>query len=377
MTTPILPPRPTYGSSYRPIEDSDLAGYGSAFDFDDDDLGLDHEDYEIGWGDRFRALVGRGLVRVGWLVLAAGLAFGSAGIVAAAEHFPSTGSRPELTWAQDHILSARLNAAVRDLARLGDDVDSLFTEAMNTLKGLTQVNEISLQKAWDEGWNDVNAVDAGATDLNKRLQCSAWDQSLRADLVKTYSPTLVDRYFKVCNAIASVAPLHDTWQSMFDRSRTAIIVVNDIGDWNTAATDARDSATKGNYADALAKLRTANAAIVDAQRVATNLAVITDVSTLTKWLDRMISVDDSLALLWQLMIDSHGVLNTHVAAALRAVNDATAMLPQTTDAYAASLQVAMYEMAGNLVSQTSEINDAKGALANALADLTGGTVVGK
>jgi hypothetical protein len=375
MSTPSLPPRPTYGSSFRPIEDSDLTGYGSAFDFEGEGLG--YEEFERGWGDRFRNLVGRGLVRLGWLALAAGLALGSAGLVAATDHSPSSGTRPELTWGQDQILSGKLTDATRDLARLGDDVDSLFNQAMNTLKGLTQINQVGLQAAWDEGWNNVNAIDAGAADLNSRLQCAQWDSSLRAELVKTYSPALVDRYFEVCQAIAAVAPLHGDWQTMFDRSRTSILVVNDIEDWDAGAKDARNSAAQGNYADALAKLRGAASSIADASQTASLLSVTTDVSTLTKWLTRMSQVDDALTLLWQMMIDTHGVVNAQVTAALRAVNEANALLPQTTDDFASTLQVAMYEMAGDLVSETSSINQANGALTNALADLTPGVVYGR
>jgi hypothetical protein len=375
MTTPSLPPRLNHGSSFRPIEDSDLTGYGSAFDFDDEGLG--NEEFELGWGDRFRNFVGRGLVRLGWLALAAGLALGSAGLAAATDHSPSSGTRPELTWGQDQILSARLTAAHGDLVRLGDDVDSLFNQAMNTLKGLTQINQVGLQAAWDEGRNNVNAIDTGAADLSSRLQCAQWVASSRADLVKTYSSTLIDRYSEVCQAIAAVAPLHDKWQTMFDRSRTAIIVVNDIEDWDAGAKDARNSAAQGNYADALAKLRTASASVADASTTAALLAVTTDVSTLTKWLTRMGQLDDALALLWQTMIDTHGVVTAQVTAALRAVNDANAMLPLTTDSFASTLQVAMYEMAGNLVSETSDMNQANGTLTNMLADLNGGVVYGR
>jgi hypothetical protein len=219
---------------------------------------------------------------------------------------------------------------------------------------------------------------AGAAALNKSLQCSDWDPAMRPDLIKTYSPLLVDRYIKVCQAIATVTPLQDNWQAMFDGSRTAIVVVNDIEDWNSEASDARNSATQGQYSDALTKLRTAEASVSDATRIATNLSAIKDVSTLTTWLTRMTNVDDALGVLWQQMIDSKGVVNAQVAAALRTVNDANALLPQTTDAYASSLQVVMYEMAGDLVSEASAINQSNGALANAVADLTGGgTVYGR
>jgi hypothetical protein len=164
---------------------------------------------------------------------------------------------------------------------------------------------------------------------------------------------------------------------MFDRSRTSILVVNDIEDWDAGAKDARNSAAQGNYADALAKLRGAASSIADASQTASLLSVTTDVSTLTKWLTRMSQVDDALTLLWQMMIDTHGVVNAQVTAALRAVNEANALLPQTTDDFASTLQVAMYEMAGDLVSETSSINQANGALTNALADLTPGVVYGR
>jgi hypothetical protein len=71
------------------------------------------------------------------------------------------------------------------------------------------------------------------------------------------------------------------------------------------------------------------------------------------------------------------VVTAQVTAALRAVNEANSMLPQTTDDFASTLQVAMFEMAGNLVSETSDINQANGVMANALADLNGGVVYGR
>src|ERR1035437_2294014 len=376
MTPPSLPPRPTYGSSLRPIEERDLAGYGSPVDLDGDDLGLDSEaygEYELGQGGRRRSLAGRGLIRLGWLALAAGLAFGSAGLAAAADHTPSSGNRPELTWGADQALSVKLDAAVRDLARLKDDVDSLGQMARNTLSSLAQVNQPDLQTAWDEGWNNVSAIDAGAADLDNRLQCGAWESTLHADLIKQYSPALVDRYRKVCLALASVSPLRDDWQSMVNGSQTAMRVANYIETHDSTAGDALELATQGRFPDALAKLDVASSAIVDANSVATHLAVVTDVSTLTQWLDRTKGMDDALRLLWQTMIDSKGKVTAQVTAALRGVNNAKALLPNSTDV----LQEILYEMAGNLTSDGISIETARGTLADALTDLTGGTVFGR
>jgi hypothetical protein len=374
MTTPGQPPRPTYGSSLRPIEERDLSGYGSPFDPQGDDLDLeDSGEYEPGMGDRLRGLVGRGLVRLGWLALAAGLAFGSAGIVAAAAHTPSSGDRPELTWGADQAMSGKLDAAVRDLARLKDDVDSLGQMARNTLSALAQINQPDLQAAWDEGWNNVVAIDAGAADLNTRLNCEAWQSTLQTDLIKTYSPALVDRYHKVCLAIASVAPLRDDWQSMVLGSETAMRVVNDIENHDSIAGDALQLATQGRFPEAMAKLDGASASIADASSVAANLAVMTDVSTLTEWLSRTKGMDDALRLLWQTMIASKGQVTAQVTAALRGVSSAKALLPNSTDV----LQVVLYELAGNLTSDGISIETSRGALANALSELTGGTVLGR
>jgi hypothetical protein len=150
-------------------------------------------------------------------------------------------------------------------------------------------------------------------------------------------------------------------------------VANDIETHDSTAGDALELATQGRFPDALAKLDAASSAIVDANSVATHLALVTDVSTLTRWLDRTKGMDDALRLLWQTMIDSHGKVTAQVTAALRGVNDAKALLPNSTDV----LQVVLYEMAGNLTSNGISIETARGTLADALTDLTGGTVFGR
>jgi hypothetical protein len=372
MTTPNLPPRPPSGFSFRPITENDFALGGSAFDPEGDDIDLEYGEYELGWGDRTRAAIGHVLIRIGWLILAAGLALGSAGIVAGTEHLPSGGGRPELTWAADQVLSTRLDAAVRDLARLKDDVDSLATMARQTLSAMAQVNRPSLQAAWDGGSKDVNSIDAGAADLRTRLQCADWSSTLQTELIKTYSPALVDRNHKVCLALDSVAPLHDDWQAMVDGSATAMRVVDDIGTHDSNATGALKLATQGRYPEALIQLTQAAGALADATTIASTLANVTDVSTLTAWLSRTQNFDDALRLLWQTMIESKGKVTAQVTAALRSVNAAQALLPTNNDV----LQVVLYEAAGNLTSSGISIETARGALGNALDDLTGGTVVG-
>ncbi|MFI5259431.1 MAG: hypothetical protein ACHQ01_07485 [Candidatus Limnocylindrales bacterium] len=372
MTTPNLPPRDAAGWSLRPIEARDVAGYTSGLEFEGDLYDDEYEDDERSRGDRIRAIAGHFLIRIGWLVMAAGLALGSAGIVAAVEHSPSTGARPELTWGADQVLSTRLSSAVRDLARLKDNVDSLGEMARQTLSSLADVNQLGLQSAWDQGSSDLNSIDAGAANLSSQLQCGSWDATLQDALIRTYGPALVDRYHQVCLAIASVTPLHDDWQAMVDGSKTAIRVANDIENHDSTAADALQLATAGRYADALATMTGAAQDIADATSIATDLAKVTDVSTLSEWLDRTTQMDDALTTLWQAMVDSKGVVTKQVTAALTNVNDAKALLPND----ASVMQVVLYELAGDLTSHGISIETARGALANALAALVGGTVFG-
>ncbi len=372
MTTPNLPPRLPSGWSLRPVEESDLAPYGSSFDLVGEDFDPDYDDYELGWGDRIRAGVGRVLIRVGWLVLAAGLAFGSAGIVAATEHLPSTGTRPELTWAADNLLSTRLDAAVRDLARLKDDVDSLGDMARKTLTSLAQVNRADLQTARDGGWNAINSIDAGAAGLTSRLDCEAWDATLQTSLIKTYSPAMVDRYHQVCLALKSVAPLRGDWQAMVSGSTIAMTVVDDIETHDSNAADALQLATQGRYQDALNQLVRATDSLDAATGIADTLSTVADVSTLSTWLSRTRAFDQALRLLWQTMIESRGQVTAKVTTALRGVNEAKALLPTNNDV----LQVVLYETAGNLTSSGISIETARGQLGNALTTLTTGDVVG-
>jgi hypothetical protein len=372
MTTPGLPQRPSYGSSLRPIEENDLAGYGSDFGFDGEDLDSEYGDYDLEFGDRMRVWAGRILVRVGWLALAAGLAFGSAGVVAASEHLPSTGARPELTWAADQALNTRLDAAIRELALLKQDIDSLGTQARATLSSLTQVNQVTLRAAWDAGWNNVNSIDAEAADLKSKLDCPGLAATSASDLAKQYSPPIVVRYQLACAAVASVAPVHDDWQSMVDSSKTAFQVVDDIESHDSIATDALKLATQGRYPEALLKLAQASSALSGARVIAGNMAKVTDVSTLTAWLNGTANWDGAAKLLWQTTIDSKGVVTKEVTAALRGEAEARAQLPSNNSV----LQVVMYEIAGNMTSDGISIEAARGQLGSALDQLTGGSVLG-
>jgi hypothetical protein len=374
MTTPNRPPR-LPGSGLRPIDGRDLEGfepegYRESIREPEDDW---DEEVEYGLGDRVRRWIGARLTQAAWLVLAAGLALGSAGAAAAMAPAPTGANRPELTWGADKALQARLDAAARDLVLLKDDVDQLGTMTRQTLSSLAQVNSVSLSAAWDGGATALNGIQTRAASLAKSLECSPWDETRDVELSKLYSADLIVLWKAVCAAVATTAPLPNDWNALVTGSRTAIQVATDINSHDSIAAEALQLATAGRYSDALTKLAEAASSIADATAIATALAKVTDVSTLQNWLERTTAMDTALRTLWEEMVASKGRVNAKVTAALKGVAEAKAKLPDD----ASVLQVVLYELAGRLTVNGISIETARGRLASTIDTLTGGTVEGQ
>jgi hypothetical protein len=373
MTTPNRPPRGP-GSGLRPIDGRDLEGFepeGYRESIHEDDEAWDG-DGGSAVGDRVRRWFGARLTQAAWLVLAAGLALGSAGAAAAMQPVPDGSNRAELTWGGDRALQARLEAAARDLVLLKDDVDQLGTMTRQTLSSLAQVNSVSLSAAWNGGASALNGIQTRATTLSKSLECSPWDETRDVELSKLYNADLIALWKTICAAIATTAPLPNDWNALVAGSRTAMQVATDINSHDSIGTEALQLATAGRYSDALTKLAEAAVSIADATSIATALAKVTDVSTLQDWLERTTAMDTALRTLWEAMVASKGRVNAQVTAALKGVAEAKALLPDD----ASVLQVVLYELAGRLTVNGISIETARGRLAAAIDALTGGTVEG-
>ena len=372
MTNASQPPRPYGGSGLRPIARLDL-GEELPSGSDDGSDDWDEDVYAPGLQDRFRGWLGRMALRAAWLGLAACVALGSAGIVAAVAHSPSVGGRPELTWGADRDLSSRLDAAVRDLAKLNDDVEVIGTMARNARAAVSQVNQVDLSAAIVDGNSASASIDARAADLSRRLDCQPWTNAKVVGLSKTYSTSVINRYTELCQTIASVAPIHDDWAGLVLSGQTAMQVAADLNTHDQVATEALKLATAGKYADAIVHLNLASVSIDDATQIATLLAKVTDVSTLQTWLTRTSNMDDALRLLWRTVIASKGKVTPQVKAALKNVSDVKALLPDDN----AVLGVVLYEMGLEMTADGISIETAKGQLSGTLGDLVGGSVFGR
>jgi hypothetical protein len=363
------------------------AGRGGDFDFslplpldfgpDQPDQPDDYDDYDYyedgpTWRERIRSWFGRMFVRLGWLGLAAVLGFGSAGMVAATSHSPALGDRPELTWGADQALTVKLDGAVRDLVLLSQDVTQLGATTRDVLSNLTQVNEVGLSSAQGDGTASLTAIDNRTAQLRQRLDCGPWSDAKVTQLIETYSSDAIARYRNVCLSLDSVGPLDDNWASLVSGSTETMKVAQDVADHDNLAKDALQLATAGRYPDALAKLADADKPLSEATTIASHLSLVADLSTLTTLLTRTKGFDDSLRVLWQSIADSKGRVTPQVTAALKAVNDAKALLPTDNSA----LQVSLFEMANRLTADGIAIETARGQLSTAVNALTGGTVTG-
>jgi hypothetical protein len=372
MPNPSQPTQNLPGGPVDPVAGTnfDESG-GELFPFDRYD---DYDSYGYGPSrrQRIRRWSGRVLVRLGWLGLAAVLALGSAGMVAATSHSPSLGGRQELTWGADQTLSAKLDGAVRDLVLLFQDITLMSDMTRNVLSSLTQVNGVGVSAAQQDGTAALAAIESRTAALRQRLDCGPPTDAKAALLIETYGTDTIDRYLTVCQALDSVAPIAADWGSLVDSSTLTMQVVSDIVAHDRLGTQALQLATAGRFPDALARLAEADKPLAEAASIATRLSAVADLSTLTAWLARSKAFDDALGVLWQAMIDWKNPLAPQVIAALKSEEAAKALLPTSNDA----LETSVDEMTKILPANGISIENAKGLIANAINTLTGGTVVG-
>ena len=113
----------------------------------------------------FRAI----LVRLAWLAVAALVAFGAAGVVAAMQHTPGTPARAELTWSGDRAAEPALDAAAAELQVLADAVDTLGSTARQSLSAVVVGDLGSLGDLTARGTAELASVDAQATRVETAL----------------------------------------------------------------------------------------------------------------------------------------------------------------------------------------------------------------
>lgn len=316
------------------------------------------------------ATMHRPLIRVTWLLAAILVAFGGAGIVAGADHQPSDGGRPELTWSADQAIGPGLTAAVGDLDRISQDLDSLGALGREALAALTRREVPALSAAIDHGSTLASRIDAETQALGGRLEALPGGGPAAGT---SLGPAMLARYDAVVGALSATGGLATDWSSLARGALSAIQLSTLLADHDRQAGDAARLGSKGDYKGALAGLDKADATLATARHGRDTLANASDVSTLTLWIDRNAAMDTALRALYTALTKSAGQATADVIKALDAVKQAKANLPPDTRA----LGVIMAELArGGLNQAVISIEDARGQLAAALEQLIGGLRAG-
>lgn len=300
------------------------------------------------------------LDRLAWLAVAALVAFGSAGVVAAMQHQPGSTDRAELTYAGDQAAGPALDAAILELQALADEVDALGSIARQTLAAVVAGDLDARQALIEEGTAQLAAVDRQAG----RYQAAvAAVPGMDTDGEPTVSETLRRRYEELGTVTGLTAGLDAEWAAFTGRALDAANLTGLLTrhDEQTAAAAKEGSAAR--YGEALALLDTSDATIVEARALAERLGQTADVATLASWLDRNAAYDASLRNLYQSLVDAKGRVTDKVRAAFAAEKKARSLLPEDTRA----LVVIMAEVAqGGLNQAVISIEEARGALEAAL-----------
>ncbi len=303
----------------------------------------------------------RSFVMLTWLVAAVVIALGSAGIVGGLDHLPTTGARPELTYAADREIAPLLDAATGDLRALSDQVDALAGRGRDALTALVARDTPSLQAAISAGEAQISTIQASARALRDRLAALP---GLDTAAAARFGTAPLARYATLVAALPAVDALDDDWARLAAGSVPAIDLTEHLAAHDQIAGQAVQQGAAGKYAAAIRTLAGAQAELASARKVRDQLATLIDTTTLDAWIDRNAAYDTAVGNLWAAVLASPTRVTAAVRAAAAAEQAARAQLPTDTRA----LVVILGDIArGGLNQAVIAIEEARGRLLDALA----------
>lgn len=300
------------------------------------------------------------LVRIAWLLLAALIAFGGAGLVAAMDHSPGTTTRPELTWAGDQASRPALDATTGRLEALSGAVDTLGTTARLALAQVVAGDLDQLRQTILDGNLQLATIEGQAAALQTSL---AAIPGMGANSGLRVSADLRHRFDELAGTRDLTVGLASDWAAFTGRAVDAAGLSGLLSRHDLETAAAAKEGAAAHYAAALKQLDTSDATLAEAGRLRDALAPTTDVSTLTVWLDRNGAYDAALRALYQSLIDAKGRVTSAVRAAFADEQAARAQLPADTR----GLVVIMADVAqGGMNQAVISIEKARGSLRAAL-----------
>jgi hypothetical protein len=262
-----------------------------------------------------------------WLLIAAVIAIGGAGLIATLANSPGTAARPELTTEGDLAAQAGLGTAQDGLTNLTADVDRLGELGRGALTALVSSDFATLDSSVDQGQQlarDIESRSAGLRQQLMQLPGTGPNEAI------TWSPETQRHRDVALQALDSTGGLEAAWIRLAAGATTANRLTQLLTEHDQIAGKAAASGRAGKYADALKTLAQAQAKLDQARTMKDALANTVDVSTLTQWIDRNAEYGTALARLYQATIDAKGRITTELKQAAIDERRAHGLLPSNT-----------------------------------------------
>jgi hypothetical protein len=310
---------------------------------------------------RIRDTTRHGGLALVWLLAAALIALGAAGVVAGMDTpAPNGVDRTGRTGHGDAVANASLDAIQADLETLSDNVDSLGEQARSILAAMSG--------------NDTDAVDA-ATARGTQLVADIKPRAERIRMALGQVPIVgtpaaayalsqdtVDRHDAYVGGLKSTDQLDAAWAGLVVTALAANRLSGLLADHDQAVVDAAAAGRKADYPTALGHIDDADKAIADARKLRDQLKATVDVSTLDQWLDRSHAYDVALRALYVAV--RRGASTAEIRQAVEKEQATKNQLPPDTR----SLVLIMADIGqGGITDAAADIEQAHSDLEEALA----------
>jgi hypothetical protein len=300
-----------------------------------------------------------------WLLIAAVISIGAAGLIATLSNSPATAARPELTTDGDRAAQPGLDAAQAGLVGLTADVDRLGELGRGALTALVNSDFATLDSAVDDGQTLARAIETRSAEIRRQL-IQLPGTGPNEDL--TWSPETKRRRDVALQALDATGGLEAAWIRLAAGATTANRLTQLLTDHDRIAGEAAASGRAAKYSAALKTLAQAQAKLEEAKTLRDALANTVDVSTLTQWIDRNAEYDTALAKLYQATIDAKGRITDDLRQAAVDERRAHSLLPANTS----GLVIILAEIGrGGLNQAVIGIEQTKARLQAAVDELSG------
>jgi len=312
-----------------------------------------------------RVLIRAALTTV-WLLLAAVIAVGGAGLVTALANQPGTLSRAELTDAGDRAAAPGLEAALRDVTALTGDVDRLGELGRGALAALVSSDFKVLDSAVADGQTLAHSIEQRSGQIREQLGLLPGTGDLER---LTWSPETLHRRDVARRAVDATGGLEIAWIRLAAGATVANRLSVLLTDHDRIAGQAAATGRKLQFAAALKTLAQAEDKLTQAKALRDSLAGTgIDVTTLTQWIDRNSEYDAALEHLYKATVAAKGRITKELRQAAIDERKAHELLPSNTS----GLVIILAEIGrGGLNQAVIGIEQTKAKLQAAVDELSG------